>query len=187
MSNAFYSLPFVGRAGVGVGLAIALTAAAPIPVAPMLDALKAAPNQAIAGELEARIIDAWHNQATAAVQLLEDHAVAEIHEGKFRDALADADAALILQPDIADLWRRRAEIRFILNDDEGAYSDLAQALTREKREFPALAALSRFAEARKDNAKAIDAWKKFLEIDPQAPKGQERLKTLQTKLQGQAL
>ncbi len=187
MMHRLFSLPLVGRAGVGACLVALLTAAAPPPIDPMLDALKVAPNPAIAGELEARIIDAWHNQATAAVQLLEDHAVADVHEGKFRDALADADAALILQPDIADLWRRRAEIRFILNDDEGAYSDLAQALTREKRDFPALAALSRFAEARKDNAKAIDAWKKFLEIDPQAPKGQERLKTLQTKLQGQAL
>jgi tetratricopeptide (TPR) repeat protein len=168
-------------------LALLLGAAAPPPVGTMLDALKVAPDAAQAGQMEARILQAWHDQATPSVQLLEDKAVGEIHEGKFRDALADNDAALVLQPDLADLWRRRAEVRFILNDDAGAYADLAQALTRDPRNFPALAALSRFAEARHDNAKALSAWQKFLEVDPQAPQGQVRLKTLQVKVQGQAL
>jgi tetratricopeptide (TPR) repeat protein len=168
-------------------LAILLMAAAPLPIGTMLDSLQAAPDSAQAGRMEESIIAAWHDQASPAVQLLEDRAVAQVHAAKFRDALADCDAALVLQPELADLWRRRAEVRFILNDDAGAYADLAQALSREKRSFPALAALSRFAEARHDNTRALNAWKKFLEIDPMAPNGQDRLKALQTKAQGQAL
>ena len=147
----------------------------------------AAPNSEQAGRLEARILVAWHDEATPAVQLLEDRAVAEVHAGKFREALADNDAALVLQPELGDLWRRRAEVRFILNDDAGAYGDLAQALSREARNFPALAALSRFAEARHDHAKAVAAWERFLDVDPKAPGAQERLKKLQVKSQGQPL
>jgi tetratricopeptide (TPR) repeat protein len=164
-----------------------LGAAAPMPVGSLLDALRVAPDTAQAQILESRIIDAWLNQATQAVQVLENQALEEIHAGKFRDALADCDAALVLQPDIAELWRRRAEIRFILNDDQGAFNDLAQALTRESRDFPALSAISRFAEARHDDARALEAWKRFLELDPKAPNGQKRLQALEQKVQGRAL
>jgi tetratricopeptide (TPR) repeat protein len=168
-------------------LGLLVLAAASPPAAPdkLLDALRAAPDHERAGALEAQLQESWHDQATASVQMLMDHAAQTAAAGKLDAALADSDAAIVLQPDLADLWRRRAEARFGLGDDRGAFADLAQALSREKRLIPAWVDLSRFAEARKDNKRALEAWRHVLELDPQTEGGGKRLERLEHLVSGQ--
>jgi tetratricopeptide (TPR) repeat protein len=153
----------------------------------LLAALKTAPDSQAAGDLENRLQTAWHDQATPSVQLLSDHAAQSAASGKVNDALADADAALVLQPELADLWRRRAEVKYALGDDRGALADLAQALTREPRLIPAWADLSRFAEAHHDAKRALSAWQKLLELDPKTEGGGKRLERLQHLLHGEPI
>jgi len=164
-----------------------LAAAAPHGVDEILAALAVAPTTQIATDLELRLQQAWYDKATPAVQLLMDHAVASAHAGKMKDALADCDAAIVLQPELADLWRRRAEARFAMGDEPGAISDLAQALAREPRLVPAFADLSRFAEARHDNKRALAAWRKVLELDPKTDGAKARLERLEKKLNGEPI
>ena len=153
----------------------------------LLDQLKAAPDAQAAGELEARLQAAWQDQATPSVQILLDHASAAVGGAKLDDAVADADAAVTLQPETAEVWRRRAEIRFAAGDDRGAFADLAQALTREPRYIAAWADLSRFAEARHDPKRALAAWRKMLELDPKTDGGQKRLERLQHLVNGEPI
>jgi cytochrome c-type biogenesis protein CcmH/NrfG len=118
--------------------------------------------------------------------LLEQATLASAHQDN-ANAIADLDAALDLQPDQADLWRMHAEARFANGDPMGAQADLAQALSREPRCFPALADLSRISEANSDFPHALAAWQRLLEIDPKAPNGAKRLEALQRKVAGQPL
>ncbi len=188
---------FVVACALGVVPMLCLGAAAPLPpVAPvpraapadrLLDALRTAPDAARAGTLEAQLQELWHDQATPAVQMLMDHAAQSAANGKAADALADSEAALVLQPDMADLWRRRAEAKFGMGDERGAFADLAQALLRERRLIPAWVDLSRFAEARHDNKRALEAWRKVLELDPQTEGGGKRLERLQHLVNGQPI
>jgi tetratricopeptide (TPR) repeat protein len=183
-----------GRA-VLAAVAILVSAAAPpagVPPGPaatdkLLAALKSAPNAEMAGMIEAKLQEAWHDQATAAVQMLVDHAGQSVQGGKMQDALQDSDAAITLQPGLADLYRRRAEIRFALGDDRGTFADLAQAISREPRLVPAWADLSRFAEARHDNKRALEAWRKVLELDPKTEGGAKRVERLQHLLNGEPI
>ena len=180
-------------------LVLALSAAAPLPGRPaahrdapgatdrLLDQLKAAPDAQAAGALEARLQAAWQDQASPSVQILLDHASAEAGGAKLDDAVADADAAVTLQPDAAEVWRRRADVRFAAGDDRGAFADLAQALTREPRFIAAWADLSRFAEARHDPKRALAAWRKMLELDPKTEGGQKRLERLQHLVNGEPI
>ena len=150
-----------------------------------LDSLKTASTEQQAVAIEARILAAWHAQLTPSVQLLVERADSEMHQDKPKDAAADFNAAIELQPESADLWRRRAESRSALGDDRGAVADLAQALSREPRCFPALADLSQFAESRDDFKRALTAWQKLMDMDPKAAGGDVRLKRLQHKVMGQ--
>jgi tetratricopeptide (TPR) repeat protein len=171
--------------------AFCLCAAAPTPPPKHADALlaelKNAPDAQMAAAVEAKLQQAWHDEATASVQMLMDHAALAGQNGKMDDALADSDAALVLQPGLADLWRRRAEAKFGLGDDRGAFADLAQALSREPRLIPAWADLSRFAEARKDNKRALDAWRKVIELDPKGEGAAKRLDKLQHAVNGEPI
>jgi tetratricopeptide (TPR) repeat protein len=167
---------------------LALCAAAPpTETDKLLTALKQAPDAQIAGVLEMKLQGVWHDQATPSVQILMDHAMELAASGKLNDALADNDAAIVLQPDLADLWRRRAEDRFGAGDDRGAFADLAQALSREPRLIPAWVDVSRFAEARHDNKKALEAWRKVLELDPKTDGGAKRLDRLQHLVNGEPI
>ncbi len=168
-----------------LGCLLCVAAAPQAAISADLDLLGQATTEQQAGALEERILAAWHAQLTPSVQLLVEKAMDEIHAGKSRDATADFDAAIALQPDSADLWRMRAEARYAAGDDQGAVADLAQALSREPRCFPALADLSHFAEGRQDFRRALQAWQKLMEIDPKVGQGAARLQRLQHKVLGQ--
>jgi len=175
------------RAHPALLLAILLAAAAPEDTNALLAALKVAPTEQQANALEQRLLTAWHDEATPAVQILIEQAARKAAASHAKDALADADAAIVLQPNLADLWRRRAELRYATGDEEGAIADLAQALSREPRLIPAWASLSLFAEARHDNKRALGAWQKVLELDPKTAHAATRLETLQRKVSGQPI
>ena len=168
-------------------IALIAGAAAPDQAAPLLDALKNAPTEQQATALETQIALTWRTQITPAVQLLLEHAANATSRQDRKTAIADLDAALDLQPDQADLWRLHAEARFANGDDAGAYADIAQALKREPRCFLALTDLSRFAESRQDFPRALEAWQRFLQIDPKAAHGEGRLNALERKVSGEPL
>jgi tetratricopeptide (TPR) repeat protein len=175
---------------VPVLLAAALLLCAGTPpdrIGPLFDQLKSATTEQQSQAAETRIVLYWRSQITPAVQLLLEHATNAMDKHDLVNAIQDLDAALDLQPDQADLWRLHAEARFANGDEAGAIADIAQALSREPRCFPALADLSRFAEARNDPKRALEAWKNYLQIDPQAPHGAARLQALQRKLSGEPL
>ena len=164
-----------------------LAAAAPDSAAPLLDRLRTAPTAQQAEALEVQIAQAWRARISPSVQLLVERAVQSLQHQDSRTAIGDLDAALDLQSDQAELWRLHAEARFANGDERGAIADLAQALSREPRCFPALADLSHFAEARQDFPRALDAWQKLMVVDPKIRQGAARLAVLQRKVSGQPL
>ncbi|HEY0420646.1 MAG TPA: hypothetical protein VGC80_14100 [Acetobacteraceae bacterium] len=151
----------------------------------LLSALKLAPSEDAAAALEARIRQAWAQAGGPAAGLLLARGMRNLQNNAENDALDDFDAALVLEPDFAEAYRRRAMARFSLGDLRGAVADIQETLKREPRHFAAWQDLSRFAEARDDPSGALAAWQKALEIDPRAPDGQERLKMLRKKVLGE--
>jgi tetratricopeptide (TPR) repeat protein len=170
-----------------MALSLLLAAAAPVDTEPLFAALKTAPTTASAEAVEAALQVAWHDQATQSVQLLIDQAADKILAGHAKEALADCDAAIVLQPALADLWRRRADARLALGDEDGAAADLAQALSREPRLIPALVDLSQLEEARKSYKQALAAWQKVLDLDPKTQKGEARLDRLRRRVNGEPI
>ena len=150
-------------------------------------ALKAAPNEAAATALEAQIRAVWAHAGTPAVRLLVARGTRELSEGAPGDALDSFDAALDLSPDLLDGWRGRAAARRSLGDYTGAVRDLQELLRREPSSFIAFQDLSQVAEARGDWKGALVAWQKLLELDPQTPGGQTRLRDLKRRALGEQL
>jgi tetratricopeptide (TPR) repeat protein len=153
----------------------------------LLTALKAAPNEEAAATLEGRIRELWMQSGSPAATLLMGRGVRDLQHDADDEALDDFDAVLVLEPDLADAYHRRAMARFALGDYPGALADIEATLKREPRDFAALKTLSEIAEARNDYKGAVAAWQKVLELSPHTPDGAERLKALQKKALGEAL
>jgi len=150
----------------------------------MLTALKAAPNEETAGTLEQRIRQAWLESGTPAATLLMTRGVRDLQKDS-DEAIDDFNAVLALEPELADAYYHRALARFQEGDYRGALGDLEETLKREPRHFAAFMSLSRIAESRDDYKGALEAWKKVLELSPNTPDGQERLKLLEKKALGE--
>ncbi len=151
----------------------------------MLTALKAAPNEEVAGTLEERIRQAWASAGSPAATLLMGRGLRDLQKDSADEAIDDFDAVLALEPDLADAYYHRALARFHEGDYRGALADLEETLKRDPRHFPAFMSLSRIAESRDDYKGALEAWKKVLELSPNTPDGQDRLKLLEKKALGE--
>ena len=153
----------------------------------MLDQLKTAQSEAEAAPIEARIEHIWIEQGSPAVTLLIGRGLRNLDAGANQEALDDFDAALALDPSVAEAWHRRALARFALGDTRGAIRDIEETLKREPRHFAALRTLARIAASRQDWKGAYAAWQKVLEISPKTPGGQDRLKDLRRRALGEEL
>lgn len=150
----------------------------------MLDQLKTAQSEAEAAPIEARIEHIWIEQGSPAVTLLVSRGLRNLEAGANQEAVDDFDAAITLDPSVAELWYRRALARFALGDTRGAIRDIEETLRREPRHFAAFRALARIAASRQDWKGAYAAWQKLLEIDPKTPGGAEKLKDLKRRALG---
>ena len=151
----------------------------------LLTALALAPNEMVAGRLEARIATLWQRSGGPTAALLLGRGARDLGAGDATEAVADFDAALALSPDNAEAYGRRALAKYHAGDVTGAIRDLEEAIRREPRHFGAWRSLSAIAEAQGNNAGALAAWKQMLAIDPKTTGGATRLKELTKKVEGE--
>ena len=151
----------------------------------LLDALKAAPNAEAASVLELQIQQIWLHASTPAVTLLMTRGLRELKASANNDAIEDFGAAITLDPTLAEAYLRRAIARYQAGDTDGAIADIEATLNQDPRHFTAFETLSHIAEARKDWKGAYAAWQQFLQLDPKAEGGEQRLKELKRKAFGE--
>jgi tetratricopeptide (TPR) repeat protein len=147
-------------------------------------ALKVAPTEQDAADLENRIKAIWGGAATPAVSLLLARGQRQLAAKDAKAAEEDFNDALILEPDLLEAYNARALARFQQGDLNGAVQDIEQILRREPRNFAALQNLSMIAVSHEDWAGAYAAWQKVMEIDPKTPGGEARLKDLKRRALG---
>jgi len=151
----------------------------------LLDALKAAPTAEAAAPLEQQIMHRLVQAGSPVVTLLMSRGAREMQSEANKEAIQDFTDAITLDPNLAEAYHQRARARFAAGDSQGAIADIEQTLRHEPRDFAALRTLAAIAESRKDWKGAYAAWQKLLEIDPQTPDGQDKLKDLRRRALGE--
>ncbi len=150
----------------------------------LLTALRAAPDEDAAVQIEQRVQLLWLQSPSAAADLLMAGGTRALANDAGNEAEQDFDAAVALEPGFTEAWHRRAIARAAQGDSQGAIADIGQALAQEPRYFPALDTLTRIAIDRKDFKGAFAAWSKKLEIDPECAGGREKLNDLRRRAFG---
>lgn len=152
----------------------------------LFEGLKTAPDDAAAAMMEGRIRALWVESASPAAVLLLRRGARNLAARTNEEALEDFDAALILSPDSAEAWFQRAQAYAAMGDAQAAARDLQEALRLEPRHFAALATLSVLQEEAGNAAAALRSMQAALVIHPRLRGGQERLRELRRKAEGDA-
>jgi tetratricopeptide (TPR) repeat protein len=153
----------------------------------LFGALKAAPDQASAKHVEGRIWALWTQTQSDTAMLLMTRAKTAIEKKQPDVALKLLDKVVKLKPDYVEGWNRRATIYYLQNEYAKSMSDIREVLVREPRHFGALAGLGMIMQELGDDKRALDAFKKALEINPYLEKLPDMVKTLTEKVEGRPI
>ncbi len=150
----------------------------------LFGALKAAPDDASAKHVEARIWALWLQTPSDTAALLMMRAKAAMDAHQMDVALKLLDAVVKLRPDYVEGWNRRATLYYLKNDYAHSLEDIEQVLVREPRHFGALAGLGMIMQDIGDEKRALDAFRKALAVNPHLDKVPELVKSLSEKVEG---
>ncbi len=150
----------------------------------LFGALKAAPDEASAKHVEGRIWALWSATTSDTVSLLMSRAKTALDRGEADTALRLLDSVVTLRPDYIEGWNRRATLYYAKNEYERSLDDIKQVLIREPRHFGALAGLGFIMQELGDEKRALDAFRKALEINPRLERIPDLIKTLSEKVEG---
>lgn len=151
----------------------------------LFGALKAAPDEESAKNVEDRIWAIWLASGSDTCNLLMARVKAAVDAEKYDLAIRLLDAIIELKPNYVEAWNRRATVFFLKKDYADALADLAKVLSLEPRHFGALTGLAAIMQDIGNDKDALIAFRKVLEIDPHLQGVADKVKTLTAKVEGQ--
>ena len=116
----------------------------------------------VAGLIERRLARSGSDTA----DLLMSRAVEALESKDAPLAIELLDRVTQLRPGWAEAWHRRAAAFYVLEDPVDALADLHKALIAEPRHFAAWAALGHIRMASGDKRRALEAYRKALDLHP---------------------
>jgi tetratricopeptide (TPR) repeat protein len=144
----------------------------------MFEKLNNAPSESEANDVAQDIWASWMDSGSPTVDMIMQRAVDAQMIGDYETARAFYDRAILIAPDYAEAWSRRAGL--FLNDENfpEALRDLNEALRLEPRHFGAWTGLGIMMEAMGAEKEALEAYRQALSVYPfmtQAMQAEKRL------------
>lgn len=153
----------------------------------MFERLKTAPSQSEADEVAQDIWAAWLESGSPTVDLLMERAIEAEEVGDAEHARALYDRAILIAPDYAEAWNRRAALFLAEENFSEALRDVNEALKREPRHFGAWLGLGMVLETFGAQEQALEAYREALAIHPNLAPAKHAEKRLARANDGQAL
>jgi tetratricopeptide (TPR) repeat protein len=150
----------------------------------LFGALKAAPDAAAAKAIEDRIWAVWIISPSDTANLLMTRVKTAIENQNLDLALSLLNAIITIKPDYVEAWNRRATIHYMRKEFNESLADIRQILAREPRHFGALAGLGLIMQELGDDKRALEIYRRALELHPHLPKIPELIKSLTEKVEG---
>jgi tetratricopeptide (TPR) repeat protein len=150
----------------------------------LFGALKAAPNEEAAKAVEGRIWALWMISPSDTANLLMSRVRVAVEAKNLDLAVQLLDSIVALRPDYIEAWNRRATIHFMRKDFTRSIEDIQQTLAREPRHFGALAGLGMIMQELGEDKRALEVYRKVIEINPQTPRVPDLIKSLTEKVEG---
>lgn len=150
----------------------------------LFEGLRASPSPHAAVPFEREILKRWHHSGDDTADLLLRRA-SEAMEGKaYPLALDLLDRVIVLRPDFAEAWNKRATIRYLMSNYAASVADIERTLILERRHFGALAGLGLVMRDLGEKEKALNAFERALAVHPHLRSAEQAVESLRRDLSG---
>jgi tetratricopeptide (TPR) repeat protein len=150
----------------------------------LFGALKAAPDADSAKLVENRIMALWLVSGSDTADLLMGRVKTAVDEKDLELAIQLLDSIVEIKPDYVEAWNRRATIYFMKKEYGEALADIRQVLAREPRHFGALAGLGMILQEMGDEKRALEIFRRALDVHPHLQRIPDLVKSLTEKVDG---
>ncbi len=140
-----------------------------------------------ARRIELLIWRRWGMSGSDTVDLLMNWAAVAMEKKEWAVGLDLLDQVVVLAPQYAEGWNRRATLYFLQSHYGRSIHDIEQVLKLETRHFGAIAGLANILQKIGDDKRALFMWKKVLELYPANQNAKKIVAILEEKLSGQGI
>ncbi|MDJ0614437.1 MAG: hypothetical protein QNJ29_12260 [Rhizobiaceae bacterium] len=150
----------------------------------LFDKLRKDPRKSSANATARMIWREWSFSGSRSVDLLMSWAARAMGAKDYSKAQDLLDHVIVLAPDYAEGWNRRATLYYTIDDFGKSLADIETTLALEPRHFGALSGLAAIMQRIGKEEEALEAWYKVLEIYPANQQAQQAVITLEEELSG---
>lgn len=147
--------------------------------------LKRETNAMKASRIASQIQTQWQNSGSASIDLMMGWASKAMEDKKYSVALDFLDQVIVMKPDYAEGWNRRATLNYVANDYGRAMADIQKTLSLEPRHFGAMAGMAAILKETGRKEAALGAFEQVLNIYPMMRQAQKEVGELADELTGQ--
>ena len=108
----------------------------------------------------------WGRSGDGQVDRLYRLGVAQMNHGKLRRGIATFSRIVRLKPDFAEGWNKRATLYYLAGEYRKSLADCAEVLKRNPQHFGALAGCGQIYLRLEDYQRALDYFRRALELNP---------------------
>ena len=167
---------------------LAVTPAGADQTDPQLDALferlRATANPTEAEALQLQIWARWIDTVHPDRVRLMAAGILSMSRNRLQDALMAFTELVMIAPDFAEAWNKRATVRYMLGDFAGSIEDIERTLQLEPRHFGALSGLGLILTEIEQYEGAIKAYERALAVNPFSGGARQQIEELRRKLKG---
>ncbi|HHK74868.1 MAG TPA: hypothetical protein ENJ57_06860 [Rhizobiales bacterium] len=149
--------------------------------------LKAAQDANTSKVLADAIRNLWRASPSPTITLLMSRAGILVEKKEYETAIEILGAVSEIAPDYAQGWYQRANTLILMGEYGRALHDVGKVLEIEPEHFDALSRLGIILKELGDESGALNAFKKAYALYPQLPGLKQLIKTLNQKVNGQAI
>jgi len=153
----------------------------------IFEKLKAAPDHAAADVVAGQIKRIWMHSGSDTADLLLERADTALEHQDMPLSIELLDRLVVLAPDWAEAWNRRATLFYLMDDYPRAMADIAETLKREPRHYGAIAGMGLIFLQRGNKKLAYEAFERVLAIYPQLETAQKAVEELRPEVEGSPL
>jgi tetratricopeptide (TPR) repeat protein len=108
----------------------------------------------------------WSRSGDAEIDRAMARGVEEMEAGKLAESIATFAGVIRRRPDFAEAWNKRATAYYLAGEPRKSLADCDEVLKRNPRHFGALSGIGQIYFRLEEYEKAIQWWRRALEVNP---------------------